>query len=382
MSSDHNMVRPKYLNKIEDIDGLSSDQQEQLSQVTEKYRFRSNDYYLSLIDWSDPDDPIRRIIVPDLCELREWGSLDPSDEQGITVLPGVEHKYSSTVVFLVVNVCGGICRYCFRKRVFIKDHSEVLSDLPAAVEYINQHKEITNVLMTGGDPLVLATSKLEKIVDAVGPIEHVKIIRWGTKMPSFNPYRIVNDPQLLKLVGKCLDYGKQLYVMTHFNHVNEMTDIAIESVKVLRNGGAVLCNQTPIIRGVNDNPQAMIDLFRKLSFAGVSPYYVFQCRPSSGNSGYAVPIEEGYRVFEQAKANVSGLAKRARFTMSHESGKVEIVGMTAEHIYMKYHRAKDDKKSGSFLIFKRNPDAYWLDDYGRPIESCSLDSLSESFSLK
>jgi len=380
--SDHNMVSPKYLNKIEDIEGLSGDQQGQLSQVTEKYRFRSNDYYLSLIDWSDPCDPIRRIIVPDLCELKEWGNLDPSDEQGITVLPGVEHKYSSTVVLLVVNVCGGICRYCFRKRVFVKDHSKVLTDLPAAVEYINQHKEITNVLMTGGDPLILATSKLEKIVDAVGPIAHVKIIRWGTKMPAFNPHRIINDPRLLKLVGKCLDYGKQLYVMTHFIHINEITDVAIASVKALHNAGAVLCNQTPIIRGVNDNPQAMIDLFSKLSFAGVPPYYVFQCRPSSGNSGYAVPVEEGYRIFEQAKTKILGLAERARFTMSHESGKVEIVGMTAEHIYMKYHRAKDDKKSGSFLIFKRNPDAYWLDDYGRPIESCSLDSLSESFSLK
>lgn len=376
------MVSPKYLNKIEDIEGLSGDQQGQLSQVTEKYRFRSNDYYLSLIDWSDPCDPIRRIIVPDLCELKEWGNLDPSDEQGITVLPGVEHKYSSTVVLLVVNVCGGICRYCFRKRVFVKDHSKVLTDLPAAVEYINQHKEITNVLMTGGDPLILATSKLEKIVDAVGPIAHVKIIRWGTKMPAFNPHRIINDPRLLKLVGKCLDYGKQLYVMTHFIHINEITDVAIASVKALHNAGAVLCNQTPIIRGVNDNPQAMIDLFSKLSFAGVPPYYVFQCRPSSGNSGYAVPVEEGYRIFEQAKTKILGLAERARFTMSHESGKVEIVGMTAEHIYMKYHRAKDDKKSGSFLIFKRNPDAYWLDDYGRPIESCSLDSLSESFSLK
>jgi len=375
MSYEQKTVSPRYLSKVEQIEGLPQSQKAEVARVAETYRFRSNDYYLSLIDWDDPDDPIRRIIIPHQCELEEWGSLDPSDEKSITVMPGVEHKYSSTAVFLVTNVCGGICRYCFRKRVFIDSKDEILTDISAAAEYVRQHSEITNILMTGGDALMLSTPRLEKIIDAVLPIDHVKIIRLGTKMPAFNPYRVVDDPKLPKLIEKCLDNGKQVYIMTHFNHVREITDVAVEAVKILHHAGAVLCNQTPIIRGVNDSPEVLIDLFRKLSFIGVPPYYVFQCRPSSGNRSYAVPVEECYEVFEQAKTKVSGLAKRARFTMSHRSGKVEIVGMTGKHIYIKYHRSKNDSDSGSFHVFKRNPNAYWLDDYDEPIESDYLKGI-------
>jgi len=113
----------------------------------------------------------------------------------------------------------------------------------------------------------------------------------------------------------------------------------------------------------------MADLFQALSFIGVPPYYVFQCRPASGNKGYAVPIEEGYQIIKQANSIVSGLAKRARFTMSHATGKIEIVGLTASHIYFRYHRTADNADSGKFLIYERNPEAYWLDDYKNPVET-------------
>jgi hypothetical protein len=115
-----------------------------------------------------------------------------------------------------------------------------------------------------------------------------------------------------------------------------------------------------LIRRVNDNPETLAELFRKLSFIGVPPYYVFQCRPALGNKAYAVPIEEGYQIFEKAKAMVSGLAKRARYVMSHSTGKLEIVGVTQAHAYFKYHRAAHDKGSGRFMVFERNPEAYWL----------------------
>jgi KamA family protein len=356
-------IKVKYLTKIEQLERLSKQKRAELERVTAQFSFRSNDYYLSLIDWEDPDDPIRRIIIPDICELDEWGRLDPSDEKTYTIIPGLEHKYHSTAVFLVSNVCDGICRYCFRKRVFIESQKEYLRDLPAAIQYVKEHSEVTNVLLTGGDPLSLATSKLENIIRQLRQVDHVRIIRIGTKVPTFNPYRILEDPDLLEIMKKYSSDEKKIYVMNHFVHPREITDIAIKAVNLLREAGAVLTNQCPLIKGVNDNAEVLAELLRELSFIGVPPYYIFQCRPAVGNKAYTVPVEEGYDIFESAKAAVSGLAKRARYVMSHSSGKVEIVGKTEDTIYFKYHRAARDEDSGRFMAFKSNPNAYWLDDY-------------------
>jgi len=338
-----------------------------LKKVTDTFAFRANDYYLSLIDWDDPNDPIRQIIIPHIRELEEWGRLDPSSEETYTVLPGLEHKYNSTVLLLISNTCDGICRYCFRKRVFMEPHKEYLRDLPAALEYIRQHTEITNVLLTGGDPLVLTTAKLENIISRLREIDHVRIIRIGTRTPVLNPYRIIDDPALLEMIARHSTEKKKIYVMTHFIHPRELTDVAIKAVDLLQRAGATMTNQMPLIKGVNDNPGILADLFSKLSFIGVAPYYVFQCRPALGNKDYTVPIEKGYEIVEQAKASVSGLAKRARFVMSHSSGKIEIVGKTEKSVYFKYHRAACNENSGRFLVFKSNPGAYWFDDYDEVI---------------
>ena len=143
------LSRRQYLTRIEQLKQLSTQEQAWLKEVTGKFPFRCNDYYLSLINWNDPDDPIRKIIIPDIQELNEWGRLDPSDEKTFTIMPGLEHKYNSTALLLVSNVCDGICRYCFRKRVFIDSQRDYLRDLPAALQYIKEHSEITNVLLTG-----------------------------------------------------------------------------------------------------------------------------------------------------------------------------------------------------------------------------------------
>jgi lysine 2,3-aminomutase len=347
---------------------LSEEECAELKWVAEKFAFRSNDYYLSLIDWNDPDDPLRKIIVPCPCELDEWGRLDPSDEETYTVIPGLEHKYHSTVLMLISNVCEGICRYCFRKRVFINSQSEYLRDLPAAMQYIKQRYEITNVLLTGGDPLVLKPSKLANIVRQLREIDHVRIIRIGTKVPAFNPYRIIEEPDLLEMISRYSSKQKKIYIMTHFIHPRELTDAAIRAIDLLQKAGAILANQTPLIKGVNDKPEVLADLLAELSFIGVVPYYIFQCRPAIGNKAYTVPIEQGYEIVEDAKALVSGLAKRARFVMSHSTGKIEIVGKTEDVVYFKYLRAADDADSGRFLALASNPEAYWLDDYAEVIE--------------
>ena len=353
----------RYLTQIKQLKQLCAQERAELQEVTDKFIFRCNDYYLSLINWDDPNDPIRKIIIPDIRELDEWGRLDPSEEEMFTIMPGLEHKYNSTALLLVSDVCDGICRYCFRKRVFIDSHRDHLEDISAALEYIKEHREITNVLLTGGDPLALSTSKLENIVRGLRKIDHVEIIRIGTRIPAFNPYRIIEDPTFLEMVEKYSTDRKTIYMMTHFIHPRELTDVAIKALALLRKAGAIMTSQAPMIRGVNDSPEVLAELLGKLSYIGVVPYYIFQCRPALGNRAYTVPIEEGYEIFKQAVSKVSGLAKRPRFVISHSSGKVEIVGMTEEFIYFKYHRAACDEDSGHFMAFKRNPDAYWLDDY-------------------
>ena len=361
-------VKTRYITKIEQLKQLSKQQRTELKKVTDKFAFRVNDYYLSLIDWDSPNDPIRYIVIPNIQELDEWGRLDPSNEKAYTIFPGLQHKYHSVAVFLATNKCEGVCRYCFRKRLFIESETEYLQDWDAAYQYVSEHPEITNVLLTGGDVLMLTTSKLEDIFARLREIAHVQIIRLGTRIPSYNPYRIVDDPALLKAIKKYSTDKKKIYVMTHFVHPRELTDIAVEGVNLLQRAGAKLANQTPLIRGLNDDPKVLAELLDKLSFIGAIPYYIFQCRPALGNKAYTVPIEEGYEIVEQAKARVSGLAKRARYTMSHSSGKIEIIGKMEDFVYFKYHRAANDEDSGRFLVFKSNPDACWLDDYDEPVQ--------------
>jgi lysine 2,3-aminomutase len=363
---------PKYITHIDEIAQLSEEEKSDLKSVAEKFVFRTNEYYLSLIDWKDPDDPIRKVIIPDIEEVEEWGSLDASDEKSYSVVPGLEHKYDSVALLLVNDVCGGYCRFCFRKRLFMDENDEVRRDISEGLKYIRAHPEISEVLLTGGDPLVISTKNLENIIRQVAEVEHVSIIRIGTKIPAFNPYRIINDPSLLEMIKKYTAPEKKIYFMVHFNHPREITDVAIRGIHLLSGAGAVIANQTPLIKGINDCPDVLAELFRKLCAIGVPPYYVFQCRPTLGNKPFAVPIEKGYEIFEKALSHCSGLGKRARFVMSHKTGKIDIIGLTQDRIFFKYHRANRLIDSSRFMIYERNPEAYWLDDYTHCIEEYPL----------
>jgi KamA family protein len=371
------MKKVKYINKIDKLETLDLKEKMVLKRVSDQYAFRSNDYYLSLIDWTDPGDPIRRLVVPDVREIEESGKLDPSDEERYTIMPGLQHKYRSTAVLLISGVCGGICRYCFRKRIFLRKQTDILRDLPTALDYIRQHDEITNILLTGGDPFMLTAGKLESIIGRLFEINHVRIIRIGTKMLSFNPYKVMKDDLIPNMIERLVSPTKRIYVMTHFSHPKELTEAALEAITKLQRKGAVLANQTPLIHGINDDPAILAQLFQELSFVGVPPYYLFQCRPALGNQDYSVPIEEGYEIFEKAKAKVSGLAKRARYVLSHTTGKLEVVGLTESHIYFKYHRAAKSRDSGTFLKFERNPEGYWLDDYDEAMGEFPVFSKAE-----
>lgn len=358
-------IRPRYVTKLDQVHGLSEEERKQLQPVAEKFAFRTNEYYQSLIDWNDPDDPIRRIVMPDLQELDDFGEMDASDEHSYTVRKGLEHKYGDTALLLVNNVCGAYCRFCFRKRLFTDGNDEVTNDISDAVAYIHEHPEINNVLLSGGDPLIMSTGKLSKIIKQLRDISHVRIIRIGTKMTAFDPFRIINDPSLLEMLSEYSLPDRKIFVMAHFNHPRELTEPALKGLQLLQRAGAITCNQSPLIRGVNDKPEIIAELFGRLSYNGVVPYYLFICRPTSGNEPYMVPVEKGLEIFEEARRRLAGLAKQARLCMSHRTGKVEVVGKMDNKIVFRYHRAPDPHNCGRVMVFDSNPAASWLDDYMR-----------------
>lgn len=355
------MAQPKYITDIGKINQLSPQEQEELRPITDKFVFRVNDYYLNLIDWEDPGDPIRKLVIPNTGELREYGRWDASDEDTNYVVPGCQHKYRTTALLIVSEVCGSYCRYCFRKRLFRNDVKEAMSDVTPGIEYIRSHPEISNVLLTGGDSLILATSKLRLILEQLRSIEHVKIIRLGSKMPVFNPMRIYEDPKLLELISEFSTVDKRIYVMAHINHPREITEEAKLAFQALHDTGAIVVNQTPVLKGINDDPKVLGELLDRLSWAGVTPYYFFINRPVAGNSEFVLPLERAYRIVEEAKALTSGLGKRVRLSMSHTSGKIEILAIENGLAFLKYHQSRDGEY-GKFMVLDCPEDAAWFDD--------------------
>jgi lysine 2,3-aminomutase len=352
---------------IKQIQELSEEERARLLPVTGEYVFRVNDYYLSLIDWADPADPIRRIVIPAQGELKEYGVLDPSDEASNYVAKGCQHKYATTALLLVSDVCGAYCRFCFRKRLFKDDvDSEISLDVNEGLAYIAGHPEINNVLLTGGDALVLSANRLDKILTALREIPHVKVIRLGSKMVAFEPMRVYDDPRLLEVLTRHARPDARIYVMGHFNHPREVTTQALQCVAALQGAGVAVVNQTPLLRGVNDDPAVLSELLDRLSWAGVTPYYFFQNRPVAGNADFVVPLAEGYRIVEEAKARTSGLGKRVKFVMSHATGKIEILAVAEDRIYLKYHQARDPEDAGRFMICPLPEGAAWFDDLQPP----------------
>ena len=354
--------RVKYVRDIGQLSQIPEEERKKLKAVSEKYVFRVNDYYLNLIDWNDPSDPIKQLIIPREEELIEWGDLDASNEQSVTVARGVQHKYTHTVLLLCNEVCGAYCRYCFRKRLFMDENDEVTNDVSEGIEYIRSNPEVTNVLLTGGDPLLMSTRRLVEIFSQLRSIPHVRIIRIGSKMPAFDPWRLLNDESLQEAFREYSTSHQRIYLMAHFDHPRELTDVAVEGISTFIKNGVICVNQCPLVCVVNDDPSVLSELYQKLAWIGCPPYYLFQGRPTAGNQPYEVPIVQGWEIFHEAIRHGSGLARRARFVMSHETGKIEILAVDEDHIYLRYHRAKDPENRGKFMIYQRDDQAYWLDD--------------------
>ncbi len=346
---------------------LEEDELEQLEEVVARHPMRVTRYYLSLMDPGDPYDPIRRMAVPSLDELDDSGSYDTSGELENFKVWGLQHKYAQTALVLATNQCPVYCRFCFRKRLVGLPSREIAKRFDKVVEYVKSHSHITNVLVSGGDPLVLTTETLEGFLRDLSGVDHLRYVRIGTRTLATFPMRILEDPALLEAFSSFIDRGKRLYVVTHFNHPRELTSQAAEAVELLLRSGVVVSNQAVLLRGVNDDPQTLAELMTGLVERGVVPYYLFQCRPVKRVKGaFQVELEEGYWIVEEAKRRLDGLAKRFRYVMSHRTGKVEIVGIHGNYIYLKYHQAADPYNSGLFFRRRLRPGAGWLDDLEEP----------------
>jgi len=319
------------------------------------YRFRAPAKYLELIDPGDPDDPIRKLILPTAQELAPFDSLDPTSELSFTVAPGLQHKFPDTALLLSTVNCAGYCRYCFRKRLFQPNNTEVPSDFTSAVDYVRRHAEVTNVLLSGGDPLSLRTAQLLSLLEAVSAIDHVKIIRLGSKTPAFDPERILDDSALLQGLEKIADSGKQVYLIAHFDHPRELTVRAKASVKLLQKAGVSCLNQCPLLNGVNTASGVLNHLFEEVAAIGCPQYYVFHCRPTDGNTGFALPLLEAFSIFERETRDGSGLSKTARYCIAHPKGKLQVLASDGSRLLLKFIQAHEPKVTG--VTFWHDADA-------------------------
>ncbi len=342
---------------------LSPEEERYLRKVMDIHPMSITHYYMSLIDRNDPDDPIIKMAVPSEDELNLIGDYDTSGERENTKMPGLQHKYLQTALVLVTNRCAMYCRHCFRKRLVGLPTEEILRRFNDAVNYIEKHEEINNVLITGGDPFVLSTEVIAEFLHELSTIPHLDFIRFGSRVPVTFPERILGDEELLSLLKSNTANSKRVYVVTQFNHPREITQESADAVDSLVCSDVIVSNQTVLLHGVNDNPETLAELQNKLVGIGVNPYYVFQCRPVKRvKSHFQVPLYKGYEVVEEAKKRLNGHSKRFRYIMSHQSGKIEIIGVMEGYIYFKYHQAKDYDNIGKFFKKKLNKTAGWLDE--------------------
>lgn len=285
---------------------LSDEEKESLALVYDKFPMRITPYYLSLINKDVyQDDPVFKQAFGSVRELEvlDCDYADPLSEELDSPVLGITHRYPDRVLFLVSNTCSMYCRHCTRKRK-VGDNNVYLhkGDLLRAINYISAHPEVRDVLISGGDPLMLPDDRLEWIISRIRAIEHVEIIRIGTRMPVVLPFRITEE-----LVLRLKKYHP-IYINTHFNHPAELTTEAIHALNLFSDNGFPLGNQSVLLAGVNDNPDIIKELCHKLLKNRVRPYYLYQCDMSEGLNHFRTPIAKGIEIMERMIGHTSGLA--------------------------------------------------------------------------
>jgi lysine 2,3-aminomutase len=283
-----------------------SPEEEQTALLRKKLPVRITPYYASLIDPDDPSQPIRRTMIPVINELTVTPEevSDPLGEEDQSPVPQLVHRYPDRVLFLTTGVCAAYCRYCTRSHLVSrkdKVHSR-FAEWDRALDYIRQHPEIRDVLLSGGDPLTMSEERLEYLLSRLYEIPHVEMIRIGTKVPVVLPQRITKD--LVNILKKF----HPLFMSIHFTHPDEITAEVIQACNLLADAGIPLGSQTVLMKGINDRVETLKDLYHQLLKIRVKPYYLYQCDPIPGSSHFRTPVEKGLEIIKGLRGYTSGYA--------------------------------------------------------------------------
>lgn len=296
-------------NRIETVEdlqkyvSLSEEEVEGVRSTLKMLRMAVTPYYISLIDPNNPNDPVRKQAVPTAKELliSSEDQLDPLSEDEDSPVPGLTHRYPDRVLFLITDMCAMYCRHCTRRRFAgQKDASAPRERIDRALAYIEQATEVRDVLLSGGDALMVGDKNLEYILQRLRAIPHVEIVRIGSRAPVVLPQRIT--PELVQMLSKY----HPVWLNTHFNHPNEVTAESKLACERLANAGIPLGNQTVLLRGVNDCPSIMKNLVHELVKIRVRPYYIYVCDLSQGISHFRTPVSKGIEIIEALRGHTSG----------------------------------------------------------------------------
>lgn len=296
-------------NRIETVEDLkkhvelTAEEEEGVRQCLGVLRMAITPYYLSLIDLNDPHDPIRRQAIPTACELHqsEADLLDPLHEDTDSPVKGLTHRYPDRVLLLVTDQCSMYCRHCTRRRFAGQtDQAVPVEQIDGCIEYVRNHPEVRDVLISGGDPLVMSDERLEYIIAKIREIPHVEIVRIGSRTPVVMPQRIT--PELCAMLKKY----HPVWLNTHFNHPKEVTEESKRACAMLADAGVPLGNQSVLLAGVNDCVFTMKKLVHELVKMRVRPYYIYQCDLSMGLEHFRTPVGKGIEIIEGLRGHTSG----------------------------------------------------------------------------
>lgn len=309
--SDWNDWRWQVRNRITEVDqlkkiiNLTSREEKDIGDVVKNFRLGITPYYASLMDPDNPRCPVRMQAVPVLAETHrsEADMVDPLHEDEDSPAPGLTHRYPDRVLFLVTDQCSMYCRHCTRRRLSGEtDSARSMEDIEKCIKYIRNTPRVRDVLLSGGDCLLISDDKMEYIIKELRSISHVEIIRLGSRTPVVMPQRITDD-----LVNMLKKYHP-IWLNTHFNHPKEMTSEAAEACRKLADAGIPLGNQSVLLRGVNDCPHIMRDLVHILVKNRVRPYYIYQCDLSLGIEHFRTKVSAGIEIIEALRGHTSGYA--------------------------------------------------------------------------
>ncbi|MGW1507194.1 KamA family radical SAM protein [Streptomyces mirabilis] len=402
---------PRQIDEIAKRYSLSADLRETIRVVSEVLPFRVNEYVLSqLVDWENiPNDPIFQLVFPQrgmltaedenlvakamasgsrpqlkavVSEIRSRLNPHPSGQRELNVpsdegvsLPGMQHKYRETVLYFPGHgqTCHSYCTYCFRWAQFVGDADLrfAASSPDQLIGYLRKHPEVSDVLVTGGDPMVMTTERLRSHLEPLLAVESVRTIRIGTKSIAYWPHRFVTDQDaddVLALFEKVVDSGRNLAVMAHFSHPRELeTDLARRAVARIRAAGALIYCQAPLIAHVNDDAATWNEMWRAELAAGSVPYYMFVERDTGPYGYFKVPLADAVEIFQNAYRALPGLARTVRGpVMSATPGKVAVDGVShtpqGSFFQLRMLQARNPELVGRAFRARYSPDAAWVDD--------------------